>query len=352
MPPLVLPFLCPKALNGKATRLVHFGSLGMKYFVYVIDKYKEFIAFALSCPDKKTAQRAYNMAVRDTGSDCNGYRSFQSDVIGVDSTVTIAVEPSSNSTGCKTTYKDFGIDDFEDAESDTKKLLSKGAYEGYIGLDRNTPYEKVFAFIRSVNKALKELTGEAILPVLSAPTDTDENGHSVTVDLKRHQNLMSDFLSALNNPGETAPSIIANPLLQKLVSESHSIKNAINSLSHGINKRSEPMNADTAETEPVVDEKPKKKRRSTADRMKAVKQALKLYWTGKVNGQMITQEEAAMQAGFVNEQNILSKKIAEKFMTKLSQMFEGSIAAHGDIQRWDNHTRAAVLTYIHDTLKQ
>ena len=94
-----------------------------------------------------------------------------------------------------------------------------------------------------------------------------------------------------------------------------------------------------------------KKRRGKAERIKAVKAVAKEYWIKKVNGELVLQEDIAKKNGFEKEPNILSKDIAEPYMTKISQAIDGAVVAHGAIQNWDIRTRSRMLTFIHDTLK-
>lgn len=233
----------------------------MKYYVYVFDKKKKYIAFALSCPDEKTGNRARDMAKRETGYDGNSPLYFKSGV-GSSATITLSdwqwKKPVLGKRKQVRTYENyhFNSDHLGEAELDTKRKLRSNDDDDYKGLDRKERYE-VLAFMRSVDKALKELTGAADSVAGNTGNgntiseNTEKNQHSVIVDSKRHQDLLSDFLSALNKPGESAPSIIAKPLLQQLVSELHTTKDSLNSFSQGINKKGESVNADTTATKPA-----------------------------------------------------------------------------------------------------
>lgn len=104
------------------------------------------------------------------------------------------------------------------------------------------------------------------------------------------------------------------------------------------------------ESRSETDEKVKK-RRSRAERVEAIKKTAKEYWIKKVNGELVSQEDIAKENGFEKEPNILSKSIAEPYMTKISQTIDGAVAVHGAIQDWDARTRSSMLTFIYDTLK-
>jgi len=145
----------------------------MKYYVYIFDKQNKIIAFALSCPDEKTGELACTMATRELGFNGNQPLYFRSGVISVDSVAWVATGDSqwtkekriSNRREIPT-YKDFATTDFELAESETKKFLSKGDYAVAY-------YSRVLMFMRSVDKALKDLTGDAesigVLPTVDPP---------------------------------------------------------------------------------------------------------------------------------------------------------------------------------------
>jgi len=177
-----------------------------KTYIYVIDKRQNDILYALYCPDERTGKRACTMAKRETGHDGNNYRYTQSDVISVDSTVTIVIEPCSNSTHNKATHKDFSIDDFEFAETDTKRFLSKGDCNN---TDNQTYDSRQYAicldFMRAVDKALKELTGEAVPPVQS---ETSSTGNALlqglASDFKQHMGSVNRFIQEVQrNPVES-----------------------------------------------------------------------------------------------------------------------------------------------------
>jgi len=124
-----------------------------KFYVYVIDIQNKLIAFALSCPDKKTGKQARERAIRELGHDGSKYAVFQSGVTPVDSSVTIKIE------SLTTPRLRFSIDDFDSAVLQTREYLLRFALDG-IGC--NESYEKIFAFMRSVDKALVELTRYAV----------------------------------------------------------------------------------------------------------------------------------------------------------------------------------------------
>jgi hypothetical protein len=150
-------------------------------YVYVIDIKRQFIAFALSCPDEKTGTRACMMAVNETGFDGNDRFSFQSGVTGVGSFVTIQIESDSwlgaiaaqdkQVTGRggriivregKKTHKQFDRDAFEFAASHTNEFLTGGTCA--------ESHKEILAFMRSVDKALKKLTGVVAHSIETIPT--------------------------------------------------------------------------------------------------------------------------------------------------------------------------------------
>jgi len=98
------------------------------------------------------------------------------------------------------------------------------------------------------------------------------------------------------------------------------------------------------------EEKQKLTRRNTPSRIEDVKKIVETYWKKVINGELVTKKDVATQK-FPNEPNILSKKIAKPFMEKISEQVKMAKAKYGSIRNFDNRTRAALLTYIHDILK-
>ena len=101
----------------------------------------------------------------------------------------------------------------------------------------------------------------------------------------------------------------------------------------------------------AVEEKPKQTRRNTPERIEEIKKLVEVYWKKAINGEWVTQKDVAKQK-FPKEPNILSKKDAKPFMKKISEQVKMAKAKHGSIRNFDNRTRAALLTYIHDILKK
>jgi len=115
-----------------------------KYYVYVIDKKNQWLAAALSCPDKKTGERAYMMTVDKIDFDGND-AFFQSGVADVNTYFALGEWWE------RPTYKKFDIDDYEFAEKQTKKLIATdGSNEKFY-----------IHFLRHVDFALKEQAADA-----------------------------------------------------------------------------------------------------------------------------------------------------------------------------------------------
>jgi len=190
----------------------------MKYYVYIINKektWKNAIAFALSCPDERTGKWVCEKANRKVHFNSNS--SYKCGVIGVDRHVTIEFKekPGAWKQPATTKCKNFIIEDFEEAETETKKLLSES---------KNEYYDCNLEFMRFVDKALRELTVAAepvyppIIPHPAIPRPMPVNIdfmkntelRNLTGDLIRHKNLMGGFLSAINKPVESpvAESVI------------------------------------------------------------------------------------------------------------------------------------------------
>ena len=108
-----------------------------QYYIYAFDIKKGHITAALSCPDEKTAKRAYLIASRKTDME-HGTQGFsfgytcidpRTDNISVDllDAGTVSIEyllpPRGNQKRGRFTSKVCKIDDFIEAETETKELL-------------------------------------------------------------------------------------------------------------------------------------------------------------------------------------------------------------------------------------
>ena len=122
----VLPVLCPKALNGKATRLAHFGSLEMKYYIFALDTTEGLITAALSCPHEQTAKKAYQVAKREFETEHGWTDSFHFGCASVDSQITIdyTMPPKGGYRNGWHTSARFDAEDFAFAAQQTRKNLS------------------------------------------------------------------------------------------------------------------------------------------------------------------------------------------------------------------------------------
>jgi len=119
----------------------------VKYYVYALDTTNGQITAALSCRDEKMAKQAYQIAKRKFETEYGGTNSFHFGFTGVESGVCIEYAKH----GWHKSER-FDADDFEFAEEQTEKFLSKekrGCETKYAHTD--------FDFLRYVKYAMTEL---------------------------------------------------------------------------------------------------------------------------------------------------------------------------------------------------